>query len=99
MRNCGRLTAKPIAVRLAAALKPVKPKSPISIDGIACEDGSSAVVVESKRDQERRASLAIRLDKMLFSTIVAAFVCVGTMVVSPAGVTCPPPEFVLLSPR
>lgn len=31
--NCGRLTARPIAVRLAAALKPVSPSCVISSEG------------------------------------------------------------------
>ncbi len=99
MRNCGRLTASPIAVRLAAALNPVNPKSEISIEGIASEEGSVAVVVESKRDHAIRASLEILLDKILFSTRVAAFVFVGTTVVNPGGVTCPPPLDSLLSNR
>ena len=71
----------------------------ISIDGIACEDGSSAVVVESNRDHATRASFDSLLVKILFSTIVAAFVLVGTIVVNPAGVTCPPPDEVLSSKR
>src|SRR4028118_1038424 len=99
MRNCGKLTANPIAVRLAAALKPFKPKSSISIEGIASEDGSAAVVVESNRVQAMRASLAILLLKTLFRTSVAAFVLTGTIVVNPGGVTCPLPAVVLLSKR
>ena len=72
IRNCGRLTANPIAVRLAAALNPVNPKSVTSIDGMACDDGSLAVVFESNRDQAIRASFDNLLLKILFKTIVAA---------------------------
>lgn len=91
MRNCGRLIASPIAVRLAAALNPVNPKSEISIDGIDSDDGSAALVMESYLVQATRASLDILLDKVLFSTITAAFVYVGLTVVNPGGVTCPVP--------
>jgi hypothetical protein len=51
------LTASPIAVRLAAALKPVKPSSEISIEGISSDEESKAVVSLPNRCHEMRASL------------------------------------------
>src|SRR5438093_8260606 len=64
-RNWGRFTASPIAVRLAAALKPVRPSSVISIEGIASEEELEALVVEPSRCHEARPSFRIRALKLL----------------------------------
>ena len=65
-RNCGRFTAKPIAVRLAAALKPVIPSSVISIDGISSDAGLSGSVMVPRCDKATRNSFEVLAPKTLF---------------------------------
>src|SRR5687768_2771875 len=93
LRNCGRFTAKPIAVRLFAALKPCRPIPRTSIDGIDSERGSSEAVVVANRDQAPRSSL-IRFElNLVDKTRLMACVRKTFFVVRPAGVTWPlPPE-------
>src|SRR6058998_1197164 len=63
--NWGRLTASPIAVRSAEALKPVSPRSVISIDGIASDEESEEFVVDPSRCHDARPSFRMRALKLL----------------------------------
>src|SRR5260221_524562 len=97
LRNWGRLTARPIALRVDPALKPINPSSLISREGISSEEASDALVLVSRREKEKRASLTMLLESVLVSQ-AAAECCLETFrVVRPGGVTWPvPPVWSLL---
>ena len=87
-RNCGRLTASPMAVRLCAALNPTMPSSVISSEGIVSEVGSNALVVGPQVGPRARAtSFEMFCPSTLFSQTLNECWFDVTAVVSPGGVT------------
>src|SRR5262245_20732146 len=86
---------KPIAVRLVAALKPVRPNSVISIEGINSATGSSANVPDAKRRKAARASLTnLEESKLVSDTFTACARCRANEE-KPGGVICEPMPAVL----
>src|SRR5688572_1357795 len=82
-----------MAVRLAAALKPVRPSRAFTMDGIDSDDESCAFVIVHRCDHATRASFDMFWPSTLFSQTLSECWFDGLIVVNPGGVTCPDPEF------
>src|SRR2546428_13385870 len=81
-----------MAVRLDPALKPVRPSSVISTEGIASDDGSEALVVGPSRCHDARPSFRMRELKLLVRKSESACCRDLIRVVRPGGVACPDPS-------
>src|SRR5437867_7272763 len=83
-----------MAVRVATALKPFKPSSAISMDGILNADGVCGLVAVPYRFQLARTSLRNLGVRVEVNPTVAACERAGLTLARPLGVACPSPSLI-----